>query len=243
MAKLICLQAGHEGTTTGATGAPGEQEFTVRIRNRLSQILISKGFQVQLVNANPPASDINKDYSLFLAIHYDANIYGTGGGFVDFPEPSTDAATIESQRIAKDITSEYFKNSGIVDYPERSNGNTRYYYMWSRLSAKTPCVIIECGVGQDAHDKVILTDTDRVCNAIARGICKAFNVPFDAVVPPPPSVDYKAKYEALQGEFKALEARFRDYKTSTDLEISNKATIILQLTERIKDIKEHTAKA
>ena len=186
---LICLQAGHEGVTSGATGAPGEQELNVRIRNRLSQVLISKGFQVQLVNANPPQSEIKKDFGLFLALHGDANVYGTGGGFVDHPEPSTDAATVESQRIDKAIEDEYFKNSGIVNHPERSNANTRYYYMWARLSAKTPCVIIEMGVVQDAHDKVILADTDRVVNAIARGICKAFNVPFDPPTPPAPPVD------------------------------------------------------
>jgi len=200
MAKLICLQAGHEGTTTGATGAPGEQEFTVRIRNRLSQILISKGFQVQLVNANPPTNTINKDYDLFLAIHYDADIYGEGGGFLDIPLPENDEATVESKRIKETIESEYFNHSGIVNKPNRRNPRTWLYYMWTRLSPKTPCVIIECGVGQDAHDKVILTDTDRVCNAITRGICKAFGVPFDAPIPPTePMVTIKqSEYDQLK---------------------------------------------
>lgn len=183
MAKLICLQSGHEGTTTGATGAPGEQELNVRIRNRLSQLLIAKGFQVQLVDANPPQAQINKDFDLFLALHGDANIYGTGGGFVDHPRPDTDAATIESQRIDVAIENEYFSRSGIVNHPERSNANTQLYYMWSRLSPKTPCVIMEMGVVQDPHDKVILADTQRVAEAIARGICKAFNVPYDIVAP------------------------------------------------------------
>ena len=50
-----------------------------------------------------------------------------------------------------------------------------------------------------------------------------------------------AKLKALQGEFEALKGQFRDYKVSTDLEISNKATIILQLTERIKKIKDSVA--
>jgi len=193
--KLICLQSGHEGVTTGATGAPGEQELNVRIRNRLSDILIAKGFQVQLVNANPTNAEINKDFDLFLALHGDANIYGTGGGFVDHPEPSTDGATVESQRIDKEIEAEYFDHSGIVNHPERSNANTKYYYMWQRLSAKTPCVIMEMGVVQDAHDKVILADTERVASSIARGICRAFSVAYDPVIPIPPPVDWKKKYE------------------------------------------------
>jgi len=179
MAKRICLQSGHEGVTIGATGAPGEKELNIRIRNKLSDILISKGFVLQLVNANPTDEEINKDYDLFLALHGDADIYGTGGGFVDYPDASVDSANAESKRIKEAIESMYFGHSGIVNHPERSNANTKFYYMWSRLSQKTPCVIIEMGVVQDAHDKVILADTDRVANAIARGICKAFDVPFD----------------------------------------------------------------
>lgn len=176
---FICIQAGHEGVTSGATGAPGEQELNVRMRNKLAEVLISKGFMVQLVAANPPDSEINKDFSLFLALHGDANIYGTGGGMVDYPDPSVDYVSAESKRIKEAIESQYFNHSGIVNHPERSNANTKYYYMWSRLTAKTPCVIMEMGVVQDAHDKVILADPNIVPNAIARGICKAFNVPFD----------------------------------------------------------------
>ena len=236
MAKLICLQAGHQNAKNNCdpalrkgTGAPGEVEFTIRIRDRLSQVLISKGFQVQLVDATfncDPKAD-KTDYALFLAIHYDADIYGTGGGFIDFPEPSTDQATAESIRIRNVIEEEYFKHSGIVNYPGRSNANTRFYYMWKFLSGPTPCNIIECGVGQDAHDKVILADTDRVANAIARGICAAFSVSFDQIPPSPPSVDYKAKFEALRLEFEA-------YKKTSDKEILDKANKILELQEKIE---------
>lgn len=196
--KKICLQAGHENAKNNCdlvlakgTGAPGEAEFTVRIRNRLSEILISKGFQLYLkdatFNCDPQVGA--EDYDLFLAIHYDANIYGTGGGFVDYPEPSTDYSTTESQRICNTLINEYFPNTGIVNMPQRRNANTKYYYMWKYLSAKTPCVIIECGVGLDAHDSVILNDTDRVANGIAKGICKAFDVPWEVVPPPTPPVE------------------------------------------------------
>lgn len=196
--KKIMLQGGHLGVTTGATGAPGEQELNRRIRDRLCTILISKGFQLFVCDAYPAQNEIAQDFDLFLALHGDANIYGTGGGFVDFPDPSTDSATVESKRIHDAIESEYFKNSGIVNHPERSNANTKFYYMWSQLSAKTPCVIMEMGVVQDAHDKVILADTDRVANAIARGICKAFNVSFDTATPAPTTVTIsKSEYDAL----------------------------------------------
>ena len=196
---LICLQAGHENTKDNcvpalrtSTGAPGEVELTVRIRNRLSQVLISKGFQIQLVdatfNCNPNRT---KDFNLFLALHGDADYAGdNGSGFVDYPDPSVDASNAESKRIKEAIESEYFNHSGIANIPH-SNTNTKFYYMWRELSAKTPCVLIEMGQVQDPHDRVILADTDRVANAIARGVCKAFGVPFEAVPPTPPIVDYK----------------------------------------------------
>lgn len=179
--KKILIQAGHQHTTNGQTGAPGEMEENVRFRDRLGQILISKGFQVFLCDANFQGTE---DYDLALAIHGDANVYGKGGGFVDYPDPAVDSVNQESKRIKEAIESEYFNHSGIENHPERSNPNTKFYYWWSMLTSKTPCVIIECGVVQDAHDKVILADTDRVCNAIARGICKAFNVSFDPVADP-----------------------------------------------------------
>ncbi len=207
MKKKIILQGGHLGVTSGATGAPGEQELTRRIRTRLSEILISKGFQLFLVDANPPDSQINEDFDLFLALHGDSDYPNdNGSGFTDYPEPSTDNATVESQRLAKEIASEYFKHSGIKEV-SHSNANTRYYYMWKRLTAKTPCVILEMGQVQDPHDSVILADTDRVANAIARGVCKAFNVPFDTVTFPPPidpCVTQNAKIKELETKIASL---------------------------------------
>lgn len=195
---LICLQAGHENAKNNCdpvlargTGAPGEVDFTIRTRNKLSEVLIQKGFQVELVdacfNCNPNADA--KDYALFLAIHYDADVYKDprDGGFIAIPDPSADMAHAESKRIQEAMISQYFDHSGIRNMPNRENANTKFYYMWKFLSAKTPCVLIECGVGKDPHDSVILADTDRVVNAIARGICKAFNVEFDPPAPPTPT--------------------------------------------------------
>lgn len=178
----IALQAGHAGRTTGATGAPGEQELTVRIRKRLCEILISKGFQLFLFDADVPQAQLNQDFNLFLALHGDANVYGTGGGFADYPEPSTDGATEESQRICKIINDIYFPETQIK-YVNRSNANTRYYYMWKQISLKTPCVVIEMGVVQDAHDKVLLGNTELIAGALAKAICKAFNVSYEDDTP------------------------------------------------------------
>ena len=197
MAKKICLQAGHQNVKhnsivalRGSTGAPNEMSFNVDIRNRVAQELRDRGFEVTTTdsNANDDPKITSKDFDLFLSIHYDADIYGKGGGFVDFPEPSTDHATKESQRIKKAIENVYFDKTGVVNHPERSNANTRYYYMWKYLTAKTPCVLIECGVGMHVPDDHQLLHFNRplVVEAITRGICKAFNVEYEQKPEPEP---------------------------------------------------------
>lgn len=213
MKRFIALQSGHQNAKNNcivslrsSTGAPGEAEFTVRIRDRVSQLLLQKknqdgseAFSVKLVDGtfNCDNTASKDDFALFLAIHYDAYINGSIGGFADYPEPSSDSATKESQRITRVINEVYFPHTGIK-YVSRSNANTRYYYMWKSLSAKTPCVILEAGTGQNPHDKVILNDTDRVANAIVRSICQAFDVSYETTQPipePEPQPDYKKLFE------------------------------------------------
>lgn len=180
--KRICIQPGHVNSTT-SSGAPNELSFNLDIANQVSAELRKRGFDVLQTDANADKNPVvtNADWDLFLAIHYDADIYGSGGYFVDFPEPSTDGATKESQRIAKQISDTYGKITGIVNHPERSNANTRYYYLWKSISAKTPCALIECGVGMHVPDdwQILHFDRTRVVEAITRGICTAFEVSYD----------------------------------------------------------------
>lgn len=193
MSKIICIQAGHYPRTTGATGAPGEQELNWRITTRLDDLLIARGFVVQIVGADPKDAEISKNYDLFIALHGEADVHNMDGGMISPPDPSVDQVYKESKRISDAIGSLYFKESGIVERPEWISNGMRFYYMWKRLSAKTPCVILEMGVVQNAHDKVILADTDRVAIAIAKGICKAFGVDYEPApqppAPPTPPVD------------------------------------------------------
>lgn len=235
MGKTICIQAGHiniqyncNTSMHGSTGAPGEQEANLRIANRTSEILRGKGFTVQQTDANANCDEAitSKDWDMFLSLHCDANYAGNeGGGFVDFPEPETDGATEESQRIAKAIESEYFDRTGIRNVPSRSNPNTRYYYMWRSLSLKTPCVLIEMGERQDPHDSVILADTERVATALARGVCKAFGVQYD---PPSPS-ECDLQLASARSEISKLEKALGEakQKNETYKQIIAKARMVL----------------
>lgn len=233
----IALQAGHEGRTTGATGAPGEQAINVAVRNRLSQILISKGFQLFLFSADPTTAQLKEDYDLCLALHCDANIYGTGGGVVASGDSSVDLSWKRSAEIRDAIISEYFKNSEIVNHPERSNKNMTQYYLWSKTSVKTPCVIIEMGVAQDAHDKVLLNDTERIATALARGVCKAFGVSYEVSQPPATTQsalidqinDLKKQLETAQ---KALLEATNKYKS--DLALMQETANNYRISDKLK---------
>jgi hypothetical protein len=246
------LQAGHQNTNSncetwlhGLTGAPLELETNIRIRDRLSQILIERGFQVYLTDANyncdPKAS--TTDYDLFLALHCDSDYAQATGGFVDYPDPSQDMVNAESKRIRDAIVSEYFDHSGMVEHPERSNANTKFYYMWKYLSARTPCVLIEMGESADPHDRVLLNDTERIASALGRGICKAFNVEYDLLPPIDPCADIKSRLNELQslvdGLKKQVESEQKfDEELARILDCPNQQSNILGEIEKLKNVED-----
>jgi N-acetylmuramoyl-L-alanine amidase len=181
----VCIQAGHWNKSGG--GAPEEQSNNKRIADRLSALLRERGFEVYqtdyFANNDPKVTSV--DYNLFLALHCDMDYPDdNGSGFADYPEPLTDIATVESQRICKVINEVYFPEVKI-NYVNHSNANTRYYYMWKSLTAKTPCVLVEMGQSVDPHDKVLLANTELIAGALCRAICIAFGVPYDLPTLPP----------------------------------------------------------
>ena len=238
--KQICIQSGHWNVTSGQTGAPMEQVRTLAIGLKLVDLLRKQGYIVYHTDsfANLNKDVTGKDWDLFLALHCDMDYAGTeGGGFADFPEPSTDQATSESQRIVKAIESVYFKESGIRNVPSRRNANTKYYYMWSALSAKTPCAILEMGESIDPHDSVILNDTERVAKAILGGINKAFP---GAVVPPTPEppTDPCAN---LRDDFSRVSASLLNAELDRDKALNSQKTLLTEnadLKRKLIDIQK-----
>lgn len=181
----ICLQPGH---WSKGGGAPTELETNKRVTDRTSEMLRQRGFEVYQSDwygfNDPKVTSV--DYDLFLALHCDADYPNdNGSGFADYADPASDDATIESQRICKVINDTYFPEVKI-NYVSHSNANTRFYYMWKYLTAKTPCVLLEMGQTIDPHDKVLLANTELIAGAITNSICKAFNVPNVPVQPPIP---------------------------------------------------------
>lgn len=197
-APRICLQAGHVNikfnsivALRGGTGAPGEAQFTQVIRDMVSDELRKRGFIVQGTdaNANDDSAITSHDWDYFLAIHYDADVYGRGGGGMFAPAADVDYSNAKSVAIKNAIISKYFPVTGVADHQERENGNTSYYYMWQYLTANTPCGLIEAGVGQHHPDDFDLLQNNhsKVVEGIVRGLCGYFNIPYD-VTPPDPKV-------------------------------------------------------
>ena len=221
IAKLV-IQAGHVNNEYSqplnlGSGAPNEKSFNLDIANKVSEELRKRGFEVVQTDANAFKDPVvtENDYDMFLAIHYDADIYGTGGGFVDFCDPAFDKVTDKSQAIAQAIRDEYFKTTGIVNHPERSNKNTRRYYMWRYLTEPTPCVLIECGVGMHVEDdwKTLHFNRPVVVEGLVRGICKAFSVSYEVAQPQP---QQPTECEKLKAENEALKLQILEAeKTAT----------------------------
>jgi len=166
--------------TSGATGAYGERDWTTKIVPLVSSILKSKGIEVYETDAfgNKDPKVTGTDWDYFLAIHYDADIYNDRGGFSDYPDKSVDASYERSKQLALVLGERFFKTTGIPERPQRSNANTKFYYMWSALSANTPCVLIECGVGnRKPEDYNILRKYDLIADALADGILEGLGLP------------------------------------------------------------------
>ena len=232
----ICLQSGHWNKAGG--GAPNEQATNKRITDRLSDVLRQRGFAVTQTDwyANNDPVVTQTDFKLFLALHCDMDYQGdNGGGFADYPEPNTDFATVESQRICKIINETYFPEVKI-NYVNHSNANTRYYYMWKYLTPKTPCVLIEMGQSIDPHDSVLLANTDLIANALGRAICKAFSVPYEITPPTPPVVDTcPTELATAKEEILSLNKALEQSKLDSDTMLAIKDTECLNKLKAYKE--------
>lgn len=206
--KKVCLQAGH---FSKGGGAPEELANNKRITDRVAYNLRLRGIEVYQTDwyAFNDTNVTKVDFDLFLALHCDMDYPNDGGsGFADYADPASDMATNESQRICKVINDGYFKEVGI-NYKNRSNANTRFYYMWKYLTAKTPCVLLEMGQSVDPHDRVLLGNTDLIANAITKCICVALGVNYGLPVETPaqPPV-VNTELERVKTELEALKIAY-----------------------------------
>ena len=180
MPGKVLIQAGHSPAypprEAGGGGAPGEAEWTSALAGRITERLRRAGVQVAIVGAwlvtqngkqielpSPPAT--RQDWDLFLALHYDAAIYGAGhntGAFADHAQG--EPRTVDSERFIAAWEARYFRpaplGTGLANMPGRRNANTRFYYGYRATTNATPSCLIEHGVGARGagEDAVLLHD-------------------------------------------------------------------------------------
>ena len=161
----VLLQAGHSSAFPPMAGygggAPGEADWTGRFCTTLQVHLapyvdstILGSWLSNGVLATPP-SEAGLKYDLAIFCHYDANIYGMGGGFADRYRPEkwgkvTSQQTINAEicnQFIREWESTYPRDTGIPNVPSRRNANTWNYYAYRAMHRETPAVIIEFGVG------------------------------------------------------------------------------------------------
>ena len=93
-----------------------------------------------------------RPYNLAIFCHYDADIYGVGGGFIDRYRPENwgrpPTGQLPTEEAFMTLFDEvYFPSTGILNKPNRRNPNTSDYYAYRSMHKNTPRVLIEFGVG------------------------------------------------------------------------------------------------
>lgn len=241
----ICIQAGHINAKNnvlvsmrGNTGAPGEQELNKRIADRVSGLLRERSIEVYQTdacgNSDPKVTKV--DYSLFVALHGDADAPNDqGGGMIGSGDKSVDASWQESKRIKDVMDGVYFKETQIVNKNYVTPGMAKYY-MWQYLTPKTPCVLIEMGQVQDPHDRVLLANTTLIANAIVRSICKALNIPYEL---PKPTIDTKqVEIDDLKNSLKVANEALIKMKSEYESSLATANSNCLLAEGKLKRISE-----
>jgi hypothetical protein len=154
----VLIQAGHSAQfppyRTGGGGAPGEAAWATDLAAMLAGRLRAAGVEVVCVGAwlvngavgSAPALVTDKDYDLFLSLHYDAAVYAQNTGCI-VARAANDPVGSLADRFITIWKRRYPAATGIPLHQERVNTNMTDYYAFRDTTAQTPGVILEHGVG------------------------------------------------------------------------------------------------
>lgn len=162
--SLIVVQKGHVPRTSGATGAPGEQQFAIDTAAVLAPMLRSMGHTVRVIDADEPRSRYAGD--LFVAIHYDSASSSSASG-----------ASVGYQNAAGDRFAQAWKRHYVAEgwtRGFRSDNYTvnlaRYYGVSEAIAAgNRTAIITESGFHSNAGDKALISPT-RTARSIALAV-------------------------------------------------------------------------
>lgn len=167
MAVLV-VQRGHVGRKTGATGAPGEQQFAIEAAERVAHHVNAVGHIVRIIDAVEPAERYRGD--AFVAIHYDSSSNPSARG------ASVGYQTPEGKAFASAWKRHYQANGWTGGFrPDNYTHNLAGYYGVRRaVSVRNKrAFILEAGFHSNPDDRRLLASPagpDRVGVAVAAAV-------------------------------------------------------------------------
>lgn len=219
MIPAILVQAGHSAAfppyQQGGGGAPGEAAWTAALAQRLAARLSTRGIAVTIVgcwlldNSNPPPA-VAQEYALFVALHYDADIYPERTGCFA-GRAAADPCAAEADRFLALWRDRYPAATGIALHEERLNPNVTDYYAFRVTSATTPGVLIEHGVGMGLDHAALYDGIDTVADADTAAILDFLGLVDEGGEDVATVKQLQAQIDALNGVNTQLQ-RERDYK-------------------------------
>jgi peptidoglycan hydrolase-like protein with peptidoglycan-binding domain len=191
--SLIVVQRGHVPRTSGATGAPGEQQFAIEAAARCVHHINACGHEVRVIDADVPTSYYKGD--AFFALHYDSSRDpGVGGASVGYQSS-------EGAYVARRWKDHYVQNGWTGGFrPDNYTSNLAGYYgVRNAVAAGTRhAIITEAGFHSesadsdpDPDDSVLLASPggpDRIGISIASTVVDLFGVGGGVVCPPSPGI-------------------------------------------------------
>lgn len=188
----VIIQAGHSSEfppfRAAGGGAPGEAVWTADLARRIRQRLMAAGVDVDIVGSwlsaqaeYSPPQEMKRDAALFVALHYDADIYPDRTGcFADRWEFDTPTIAARSARALAAWEVVYPNATQIPLRNTRRNVNTSRYYGYRAKTVNTPGLLIEHGVGQGLDKPMLFTGIDIVADADASAILQYLGLPAGA---------------------------------------------------------------
>jgi hypothetical protein len=150
--SLVVLQRGHVPRTSGATGAPGEQQYAIATAELCVPAIRALGHSVSVIDADVPDSSYRGD--IFFALHWDASTNPTASG------ASVGYQSSEGLALAA-IWKQQYKRAGWTRAFKPDNYTAAlagYYGVRKAVSqGNRTAIITEAGFVTNSHDKAMMS--------------------------------------------------------------------------------------
>jgi N-acetylmuramoyl-L-alanine amidase len=165
---LVVVQRGHVPRTSGATGAPGEQQFARDTAAKLAPLLKAMGHNVRVIDADVPLSYYRGD--LFVAIHYDSGASSASGASVGYQ--SSEGGKFAAAWKRAYVEAGWTRGFRADNYTANLGG---YYGVSNAIrQGNRMAIITESGFHSNAGDKALMTP-ERTARSIAAAVAELTN--------------------------------------------------------------------